>query len=103
VPIYTVTLGTPQGTITVPRRGGGTVTRNVPPDPDSLAQIARASGGRAFTAETTGGLREIYERLGSQLSHRNEKRQIASAFAGGGLLLLMAGIAMSMRWFGRLI
>ena len=103
VPIYTVTLGTDSGTITVPRRGGGTETRRVPPEPESLEQIARASGGEAFTADTADGLKQVYERLGSQLAHRDEQRQITSAFAGGGLLLLLAGAAMSLRWFGRII
>jgi Ca-activated chloride channel family protein len=103
VRVYTVTLGTEGGTITVPREGGGTVTQPVPPDPESLEQIAEASGGRAFTAETAGGLKEVYEQLGSQLSHRDEKRQVTSAFAGGGLVLLLAAAAMSLGWFGRLI
>ena len=40
IPVYTVALGTPGGTITVPRSGGGTATRRVPPDPQSLAQMA---------------------------------------------------------------
>ena len=101
--VYTVTLGTRSGTITVPQEGGGTVTQPVPPDPESLEEIARASGGRAFTADTSQGLREVYEKLGSQLSHRDEKRQVSSAFAGGGLVLLLAAAAMSLRWFGRLI
>jgi Ca-activated chloride channel family protein len=65
--------------------------------------VARASGGRAFSAETAPGLREVYERLGSQLSYKNEKRQVTSAFAGGGLALLLAAASMSLRWFGRLI
>ena len=103
VRVYTVTLGTPGGTITVPREGGGTVTQPVPPDPESLAEIARASGGKAFTADTAKGLAEVYEQLGSQLSHRDEKRQVTSAFAGGGLVLLLMAVAMSLRWFGRLI
>ncbi|HEX8648186.1 MAG TPA: VWA domain-containing protein [Thermoleophilaceae bacterium] len=103
VRVYTVTLGTPGGTITVPREGGGTVTQPVPPDPESLEEIARASGGRAFTADTARGLAEVYEQLGSQLSHRDEKRQVTSAFAGGGLVLLLMAAAMSLRWFGRLI
>jgi Ca-activated chloride channel homolog len=103
VRVYTVTLGTPEGTINVPRAGGGTETRPVPPDPESLDRIARESGGRAFTAETAEGLEEVYEQLGSQLSHRDEKRQVTSAFAGGGLVLLLAAAAMTLRWFGRLI
>jgi Ca-activated chloride channel family protein len=103
IPIYTVALGTPSGTIEVPRRGGGTRTRSVPPDPQSLADVARASGGRAFTAQTASGLSEVYEKLGSQLGHKDEKRQVTSAVAGGGLMLLLAGAALSLGWFGRLI
>lgn len=103
IPVYTVALGTPNGTIRVPRRGGGTAVVRVPPDPASLGQIARASGGAAFTAQTASGLKQVYERLGSQLGHRKEKRQITTAFAGGAALLLAAGIGMSLAWFGRVI
>jgi Ca-activated chloride channel homolog len=104
VPVYTVVLGTDQGTITVPRAtGGGTTTRRVPPDPASLAQIARESGGKAYTAETSQRLNQIYESLGSQLGRENKKRQVTSAVAGGGLVLMLAGVAMSLRWFGRVI
>ncbi|MGI8945483.1 MAG: VWA domain-containing protein [Thermoleophilaceae bacterium] len=103
IPIYTVTLGTESGTITVPRRGGGERIEPVPPDPESLAQIARESGGEAFTADTASGLKRVYRELGSQLAHKDEQRQVTSAFAGGGLLLLLAGAGMSLRWFGRMI
>jgi len=96
-------LGTDQGTITVPRDSGGTATRNVPPDAESLAEIARVSGGKAYTAQTATGLKEIYESLGSQLGHENQKREITSAVTGGGLALMLVGVAMSLRWFGRLI
>jgi Ca-activated chloride channel homolog len=103
VRIYTVTLGTAKGTITVTRQDGSTQTRPVPPDPQSLAEIARVSRGKAYTAASTGRLEEIYQKLGSELGHKKEKRQITSAFAGGGLVLLLTGIAMSVRWFGRII
>jgi Ca-activated chloride channel homolog len=103
IPVYTVALGTQSGTITVPRRGGGTVTQRVPPDPAALAQIARASGGATFTAQTASGLKQVYEKLGSQLGHRKEKQQITTAFAGGAAVLLLAGLGMSLGWFGRLI
>jgi Ca-activated chloride channel homolog len=104
IPVFTVALGTPGGTITVPRRNGrGTVTRPVPPDPESLARIARASGGRAFAAADADRLSQVYERLGSQLGRKNEKREITAGFAGGALALLLLGAALSLRWFGRLI
>jgi Ca-activated chloride channel homolog len=103
IPVYTVALGTSSGQIQVPRRGGGTRTQAVPPDPQSLAQVAQASGGQGFTARTATGLKQVYEKLGSQLGHRDEKRQVTSAVAGGGLLVLLAGAALSLGWFGRLI
>jgi Ca-activated chloride channel homolog len=103
VPVYTVVLGTDQGTITVPRASGGTATRNVPPDREALAQVARASGGKSYSAESETSLKEVYESLGSQLGRENRKREVTSAVTGGGLLLMLAGVAMSLRWFGRLI
>jgi Ca-activated chloride channel family protein len=103
IPIYTVALGTTHGTITVPKRGGGTETKPVPPDPESLAAIAKAAGGKSYTAETASGLTDVYRRLGSQLGHKREKREVTTAFAGGGLALLLTGIASSLAWFGRVI
>lgn len=103
VPIYTVALGTEQGTIRVPGRDGEMRVERVPPDPEALAAIARITGGETFTAASTDGLDAVYERLGSQLGRRDEQRPVTTAFAAGGLVLLLAGAALSLRWFGRLI
>jgi Ca-activated chloride channel homolog len=103
VPVHTVALGTRDGTITVTRRDGSSVTKAAPPDPGTLAEVARASGGKDYTAASSSRLDEVYERLGSQLGRRKEKREITSAFAAGGLVLLMTGMGFSLRWFGRLI
>jgi Ca-activated chloride channel homolog len=102
VRVYTVALGTDSGTITVPRKGGGTETRQVPPDPAALEQIAQASGGQSFTAASTDRLSQVYEELGSQLGHKNKNKEITAEFAGGGLALLLLGGVMSLGWFGRL-
>jgi len=105
IPIYTVALGTPGGTITVPRTDGGTgtITRRVPPDEASLRAVAQASGGRAYTAASAKDLSTVYQRLGSQLGRKKEPREITAGFAGAGLALLALGAALSLRWFGRLI
>ena len=100
--VYTVALGTDKGTIQAPKRGGGTQTQPVPPDPQALEQIAAAAGGKSFTAQTTDRLSEVYEKLGSQLAHKNKKKEITAGFAGGGLALLLLGGVMSLGWFGRL-
>ena len=98
VPIYTVALGTAGGTIT--GSGGGTLP--VPPDPETMAEIAAASGGESFDVEDADQLDAVYERLGSQLATRPEQREITAGFAAGGMALLVAAAALSLRAGGRL-
>ncbi|MGI8749563.1 MAG: VWA domain-containing protein [Thermoleophilaceae bacterium] len=102
VRIYTVSVGTERGTIEVPRRRGGTITRRVPPDSASLREIARVTRARAYRAGDEVKLDAVYRDLGDRVDTRKEKRQVTSAFAGGALLLLGAGGAMSLAFFGRL-
>jgi Ca-activated chloride channel family protein len=103
VPVYTVALGTPRGTMRTLAPDGSTRVTHVPPDPESLIQVARTSGGEAFTAADADQLKRVYERLGSRLGTERRKRELTSAFAGGALLVLLAGVAMSLGWFGRLV
>jgi Ca-activated chloride channel homolog len=102
IPIYTVALGTDAGTIQVERRDGSTVTRRVPPDRDAMRRIAAISGARTFSADAGDELATVYERLGSQVATRDERREVTAAFVGGAAALLLAGGALSLRWFGRL-
>ena len=101
IPVYTVALGTDEGTIEVERRGRTAVER-VPPDRETLRQIAGLSDGRYHEATEGSELEEVYERLGSQVSTRPEEREITAGFAAGAALLLLGGAAASLRWFGRL-
>jgi Ca-activated chloride channel homolog len=104
IPIYTVALGTSTGTIRVPRPGGasGFETRPVPPDPQTLSQIARVSGGQAYSAEDSDQLSTVYHHLGSQLGRKKAPREITAGFVGGAVALLALAGALSLRWFGRL-
>jgi Ca-activated chloride channel homolog len=102
IPVYTVALGTDHGTIQVKRPDGRTVTRHVPPDRETMRRIATVSGGRTFAADAGDELTTVYERLGSQVATREERRQVTAAFAGGAAALLLLGGALSLRWFGRL-
>jgi Ca-activated chloride channel family protein len=105
VPIYTVALGTPSGTIQVPRGGGrsGTVTQQVPPDPATMQQIARITGGQAFETDDADQLSAVYDRLGSQLGKKKEERDIGYLFVGGALIALGLGAVTSLTFFGRVV
>lgn len=100
IPIYTVALGTPGGTLSNPDPFGPPLA--VPPDPQLMQQIARVSGGRTFTAQSAGELGTIYQHLGSQLGSVSRRREVTAEFAVGGLILLLLAAAGSMRWTGRL-
>ncbi|MBI5105822.1 MAG: VWA domain-containing protein [Solirubrobacterales bacterium] len=102
VPVSTIALGTPDGTIEVPRRDGSVETRPVPPDPDALRRIAEISGGRAYRAEDAQSLKDVYDRLGRRAGKKDEQREVTAAAAGAGLLLLVLGAGSSLRFFGRL-
>jgi Ca-activated chloride channel homolog len=89
IPIYTVALGTPDGIVEGPL---GQLTA-VPPDPETLRQIAAESGGEAFAVDDAGELDRVYERLGSRVGTRPQRREVTAAFAGAGLVLLAAALA----------
>ena len=103
IPIYTVTLGTPNGTIQVTRADGTVETRPVPPDPTESREVAEISGGRAYTADTAQNLSDVYESLGSRIGYRDEQREITAAFTGGAFVLLAGGALLSLAWFRRLV
>jgi Ca-activated chloride channel family protein len=102
IPIYTIALGTPNGTVQQQGALGLPQAVPVPPDPATMRAIAQTSGGRFFEAPTADELESIYARLGTRLSSRSEQREVTVAFAGGALVLLLLGGGLSLRWFGRL-
>jgi Ca-activated chloride channel family protein len=101
VPIYTVALGTADATIPNPVSPLSPPIA-VPPDPETLKEIAEISGGRAFSSGDAGQLRSIYSDLGTKLATKHEQREITAGFAGAGLLLLLAAGLLSLPRVGRL-
>ncbi|CAA9461222.1 MAG: von Willebrand factor, type A [uncultured Solirubrobacteraceae bacterium] len=100
VPVYTVALGTPDGVIHNGPYGG---FLPVPPDPQTLRAMSERSGGNSFRVDDAGELDRVYERLGSRIGTRDQRREVSAAFAGGGLLLLLAGLGSALRWRPRLL
>jgi Ca-activated chloride channel family protein len=102
MPVSTVVVGTAGGTVTVTLPSGLKELIRVPPDPDALAALAKETGGQSFNAPDDARLRDVYERLGSRLGSRNERRELTDLFAAGSGVLLLTGGALSMLWFRRL-
>jgi Ca-activated chloride channel homolog len=102
VPIYTIALGTESGTVEITNDYGITETYSVPPDPETLRQVAEETGGRFFEAPTDTQLRAVYEEIGSQVSWENDERELTAAFAAAGALFLLIGGSLSALWFGRI-
>jgi Ca-activated chloride channel family protein len=101
VPIFAIALGTPTGQVEVQDQFGLIQRIAVPPDTETLREVARVTGGRYFAAPDAARLESIYANLGTRLSSRSVEREVTAAFAGGALLLLLAGGGLSLRWFGR--
>lgn len=97
VPVSTIAYGTDEGTI-----GAGANTQPVPVDEESLAELAEATGGEAYTAASGEELSQVYADIGSSVGTRAEEREVSGWFIGAGLVAAALAAAMSMLWFSRL-
>ena len=95
VPVYTVLVGTPDGVVEEQLTGGFRRIIRVPPNPETLEQVAVTSGGAFFQASDAEGLSRVYEELGSRLGTREQDREITDVFAAiaGALILVAATIS----------
>jgi Ca-activated chloride channel homolog len=102
VAIYTVALGTDEGVVEVRDDFGNLRRVAVPPDRETLQQIAENTGGQYFEALTDADLEQVYEEIGSQVAYHDDEREVTAAFAGAGAALLVLGATLSLLWFGRI-
>ena len=97
VPVSTIAFGTDSGVVWVE---GGAIP--VPVDRAALADLARGTGGQAFTAVSEAELEKVYADIGSSVGYRTEKREVSTWFVGLGLVLALAAAAGSLVWTSRL-
>jgi Ca-activated chloride channel homolog len=102
VTVSTVLVGTPAGIVTKTLVGGYQEQIHVPPNPGTLQQVARATGGRFFRARTSAALSQVYAHLATRVGHRTVDREITDLFAAGSIVALLASGALSMFWFRRI-
>ena len=101
VPVHTVLVGTPEGVVEEELTGGFRRIIRVPPNPETLEQVAATSGGTFFQAPDAEGLQQVYEELGARLGTREEDREITDVFAAIAIALLLAAATISVFLFRR--
>ncbi len=95
IPVYTIALGTDEGTILAGPPGQEQLIP-VPPDRETLSAIAEYTGAEAFDAESAEALEGVYEGLGSRVGRIDRPREVTAMFvaAGAALLAGAAGLAL---------
>lgn len=101
VPVYSVLVGTPDGVVEEELTGGYRRIIRVPPNAETLEQVAIASGGEFFAALDAEGLDAVYEDLGSRLGTREQDREITDVFAAIAAVLLLIAATISALLFKR--
>jgi Ca-activated chloride channel homolog len=111
VPIDTVAVGTPGGTVTQPVHVDGFDTSAefaVPVDAGSLQAIAKATSGTAFALRASsegpslaGKLKAVTHGLRSPAQPERRSQGLSAFSAAVALALVAGGIAVSTLWFGR--
>jgi Ca-activated chloride channel homolog len=111
IPVYTVALGTPNGTLRFgfpqPPQGfpgglGQGRTVPVPPDPETLRAIADRTGGQFFAARDADSLKGAYSKLGSRLGRKPGRSEVTYLFLASAAGLLIAAGLLSAAWSPRL-
>lgn len=97
VPIYAIAYGTAGGYVY--EEG---VRVPVPVNHAELAQIAKNSGGKKYSAESLGDLRGVYQTIASSIGYDEELVEVTDRFALYALILsVLAGcgvISLAARW-----
>jgi Ca-activated chloride channel homolog len=101
-PVYTIALGTPNGSVQRLDEFGNIRRIPVPPDPATLRQVASVTGGRFFNVPDENELKAVYDRLGTRVGYVRQHHELTYAFAAVAAALLLAGGTLSALWFNRI-
>jgi len=98
--IYTVGIGTPEGTVL----SVDGWTARVRLDDQVLKQVADITGAEYFRVDNAAELERVYESLGSRLTFgKRSLVEVTALFAAVGALLAACTGLLSLWWFGRVL
>ena len=101
IPVYTIALGTDEGVIDLSFAGEARRIP-VPPDRETLRQIAERTGGRYFDAPSAEALQAAYSELGSLLAREPGKDEATYAFVAAAAALALGAAVLSALWSSRI-
>ncbi len=108
IPVDTVAFGTSKGVVTQPVKLNDLETSAVfpvPVAPATLATLAQQTGGTFFqgsaVAESPTQLKAVYKNLHSNTASGRRTHALDTAATGVALAFILAGLALSGLWFGR--
>lgn len=101
IPVSTVAVGTPDGVVLQPLKGGFTERIQVPAQAAVLQAVAQESRGRFYASVGALDAKAIYRELGSRVGRKPKTVEVTAAAAGGGIALMLAGAVLSGLWFRR--
>lgn len=96
--VYTIGVGSPEGTIL--RLQGRQIRTRL--DEATLKQIAELTEAEYYNASNSADLREVYEKLSTQLVLREQKTEVTSYLTAIAAVLSILAGAFSLLWFNRL-
>jgi Ca-activated chloride channel family protein len=99
VRIYTVGVGTPQGSIV----GIEGWSMRVRLDEETLKAIADLTRGEYFYAGTAPDLKKVYQNLNSRFVLETKKTEIGALFTAFAAALVVLAAGLSLAWFGRVL
>ena len=96
VPVSTIAYGTPNGTVTIE----GQVI-DVPADTETMAAVARISGGRYFQATSAGQLSSVYNDIQTTIGYTTQQHDTTTGALGLALALLVVASGVGLLTTGR--
>jgi Ca-activated chloride channel family protein len=101
IPVSALAVGTADGVVQQPLRGGFFERFQVPVQPSVLRTIAQGSGGHYARLRDV-DVKGIYRALGSRVGRQDKQVEVTAVAAAGGMALMLAGALLSGLWFRRL-
>ncbi|QLQ15946.1 MAG: VWA domain-containing protein [Micropruina sp.] len=97
IPIYAIAYGTPNGYVIDQGR-----QQPVPVNHQELSEIARISGGKKFSAGSSGELQDVYRNIAQQIGYMKVDQEVTETYTGYALafalLASLAVISLGARW-----